>query len=789
MNTSTNTAIVRSSDATLNLAEHASPLTPRDHQIAAWDRLAAHYGERGHSAGLVVIPTGGGKTVLGAQFLLASHIREGGRVLWLAQRRSLLHQAFGTFRRLGNVAFPKSTLRMVAVSSDDASWSQVGKRHDVAFASLQSSVLENNRGFVDAFLEDAGPAGTFVVVDEAHHAPAPSYGRLLKHLKRRGAKLLGLTATPVRTDPQDQRRLSAIFDGNIVYRVSRRELTERGILAAPVFETVSTNVDLERDFTAEDITYLKRRGELAPQVLARLAKHAKRNDLIVQHWLKKREVYGPTIVFAADTLHAQTLADAFRARGVDADYVDYSRRDAQLVMARYQAKKGPQVLINVEMLTEGFDAPHTRTVFIARPTRSESLLVQMVGRALRGPKSGGNDRAYLVTFLDTWRQYDVLDAEHVLAEPDDSDKPTATATPSMMVPIPPELVREAYRLLQSNVRGTLTGVHQCLPYGWFAWEETFDDDQQRRTVMIFDNQREGFERLLADYAASESVPAELHETAARALVKAYFEDVPDPLPRWSDVMALLEARRKGCEIHAYTFEEKNEIDPRVLARAAIDQAMTPTDEQAYLRGIWETKSACRAIYRADFRALVEEVSREKIVILTDAMCPIEPQVAAALPVGPPRGWEEGAAGHSLIAARDAVFAQKRHFPEGPPKITEITWSKQPLKRLFGFYRHDDRRVVVNVVLDSPDVPPFVVEFLVFHELLHAAMPTAGHNREFRQRERGFVPSAAAIADANERGIAPREGASRDYWRVRADMFLDGFAQRFAMQRPGSVAID
>ena len=210
----------------------------------------------------------------------------------------------------------------------------------------------------------------------------------------------------------------------------------------PVFETVKTNVNVEKDFTPEDYKHLERFGELGPNVLARLAKNASRNELIVEQYIKNRGTYGSTIVFAADTLHAQTLAEEFKKKGVDADYVDYSRDDAQEVIHRYQEKKKPDVLVNVEMLTEGFDAPHTRTVFIARPTRSEGLLAQMVGRALRGKQSGGNDKAYLVTFLDTWEEFDVLDAEYVLSDALDVEKEAPEVVETQRIPIPLELVRE-----------------------------------------------------------------------------------------------------------------------------------------------------------------------------------------------------------------------------------------------------------------------------------------------------------------------------------------------------------
>ena len=85
-------------------------------------------------------------------------------------------------------------------------------------------------------------------------------------------------------------------------------------------------------------------------------------------------------------------------------------------MDAYRDTEKPQVLINVEMLTEGYDAPRTQTIFLARPTQSEALLSQMVGRGLRGPQAGGTKRAYLVTFVDTWKQFHPLDAEYAVLE-------------------------------------------------------------------------------------------------------------------------------------------------------------------------------------------------------------------------------------------------------------------------------------------------------------------------------------------------------------------------------------
>jgi superfamily II DNA or RNA helicase len=772
-------------DVHVRLRAQPSPVTLHNHQLAAHDDLTKYFLNNKKQAGLVVVPTGGGKTLLAAHWLLNNHIANGGRVLWLAHRRSLLRQAFSTFLRVANVAHPrKESLNLIAISSAFAKWSNVSPEHEVVFSSMQTAVLEANAGFI-AEMKDNSPGGLFIVLDEAHHAPAPRSYDLLKKLKKWGCPLLGLTATPVRADDDDEKRLSALFDQKVIYQVTRRDLTERGILAAPSFETVKTNVNLEKDFTPEDYKYLERFGELGPNVLERLAKNAHRNGLIVEHYLSKRGTYGPTIVFAADTLHAQTLAGEFQKKGVDADYVDYSRDNAQDIILQYQENKKPDVLVNVEMLTEGFDAPHTRTVFIARPTRSEGLLAQMVGRALRGKQSNGNETAYLVTFLDTWEQFNVLDAEYVLSEPDDIVKPTAAATDTQRVLIPVELVRESYRLLQSNVRGQLVGVFQCLPHSWYAWEETFEDDLQRRSVMVFDNQYEQLASLLAAFPTAESVPAEVTEDVARDLLRKYFADVPDPLPRWADIKALLDAKRKGSAVHSYTFEEKNEFDPRTIARTMVDKNLALLAQQKHMQDVWEAKAACRGVYRDDQRAFIEDVTRELTNILSPPKPPAAPEVVKIVPHETPRPWPAGERGYSLTGLRDGVLSVKKHFPNGSPLIGELRWSKRATTSLWGFCRYSDKSITLNCVLNSPDVPLFVVEFLMFHEMLHADMPSAGHNRDFRQRERSYSPSVDAFEDATKRGIKPGPNAGADFWRVRADMFFDTFERYYAHRKPGA----
>ncbi len=778
-------------DLKLKLANHSTGVELRDHQKKAHDALTKYFLDAPAApsakgkAGLVLVPTGGGKTMLAAHWLLNEHVANGGRVVWFAHRRSLVRQAFETFRRIANVIYPrKDSLELIAISSGWAKWSQATEQHDVVFSTMQSAVLEGNLGFLQKLHEDSAK-GLFIVLDEAHHAPAPQSYRLLKMLKEEcGCPLIGLTATPVKQDDEDQKRLSALFDQKVVYQISRKELTERGILAVPAFETVKTNVAFEREFTASDYKYLERYGELGPQVLDSLAKHAGRNQLIVDHYVKGRGTYGPTIVFAANTLHAQTLAETFQKSGVSADYVDYSRDNAQEIILNYQQKKQPDVLVNVEMLTEGFDAPHTRTVFIARPTRSEALLTQMVGRALRGKASNGNDKAYLVTFLDTWDQFNVMDAEYALGEPVDIEVTVEGRPSTVRIAIPPELVREAHRLLQSNVKGQLEGVFQCLPYGWYTWEEEFENDLQRRSVMVFDNQRDGYAALFASFASPEQIPQEISEDLARDFVRKFFADAPDPLPRWADVVALLDAKRKGCAIHQYTFEEKSEFDPKTLAQSLVE--LPPKQIVGALQKLWDEKPACRAVYRDDFKAFHDDVSREINDLVSPAPPPVPPEVEKIVPTQPPRAWAEGERGYSLVELRDGVLSIKKNFPNGSPHLGDLRWSKRPMPGLWGFCRYSDKSITINCVLNSPDVPRYVMEFLMFHEMLHADMPSSGHNPDFRLRERGFEPSVAAVEEAAKLGIVRGAKSSADFWRVRADNFLDTFQRYYAHKKPGAA---
>ncbi|MEI6553829.1 MAG: DEAD/DEAH box helicase family protein, partial [bacterium] len=211
------------------------PLSAWDHQERAWAKMDESFIHKHKKAGIVVVPTGGGKTWLASHWLLEKHIAKGGRLLWLTHRTSLLRQAFKTFKENAFLAHPLEKLNLIRISSGEAKWSQVRDQDHIVFSTIQSATSPGSYSFVIQMLDDS-PKGLFVVVDEAHHASARSYLNLIRDLQITraplpGAKLLGLTATPLRMNEEDQKLLWDVFDHNLIYQIRMAELIEKNILS------------------------------------------------------------------------------------------------------------------------------------------------------------------------------------------------------------------------------------------------------------------------------------------------------------------------------------------------------------------------------------------------------------------------------------------------------------------------------------------------------------------------------------------------------------------------------
>ena len=277
---------------------------------------------------------------------------------------------------------------------------------NTGFKHLHSKWIENNTDEL------------FLVIDEAHHATAKTYRKLIENIRMSVShfQMLGLTATPIRTAENEQGALGYVFPDNIVYKVDMRDLVRLGILSEPIFEEAKTGIDFSEDFTDEEFERMGQGFDISSigDSLAKdIVKNKERNETVVKRYVLNKDKYKQTIVFALNVNNAIALNALFMENGIKSDYIassfknmatgaTVSSKDNKAKIEKFRNEE-TQVLINVEILTEGTDIPNVQSIFLARPTVSETLMTQMIGRGLRGLKAGGTKEAYIVGFIDEWQ--------------------------------------------------------------------------------------------------------------------------------------------------------------------------------------------------------------------------------------------------------------------------------------------------------------------------------------------------------------------------------------------------
>lgn len=307
---------------------------------------------RDHRATLLILATGLGKTVtFGA--VAARAVQAGRKLLVIAHREELLDQAAEKMRLFGL----RAEIEQGADRVDPA------ELPDVTIASVQTM----QRARLERFARDAF---ALVIIDEAHHATAKSYGAILDHFVR--AKVLGVTATP---DRADGRGLGAVFD-SVAYRMEIGEGMRAGWLAPINLRCVTVEgLDLSSIPTrAGDFDRAKLEAELRREGNM----HAVAGSLV--SLIGERQ----TIAFTAGVAQAHDLAACLAARGIASAAVDGSMAREERERVREAFRAGAiRAVANAMVWTEGFDAPETSCIALIRPTRSRALITQMIGRGLR----------------------------------------------------------------------------------------------------------------------------------------------------------------------------------------------------------------------------------------------------------------------------------------------------------------------------------------------------------------------------------------------------------------------
>lgn len=322
----------------------------RPRQVEFVDHCVSRLKEHGNTLGIA--PTGAGKTVM----LSAVAKAIGGRTLILQHRDELVSQNRATFLRVAP-GVPTDLY-----TAGRKRWSE-----GVTFSMVQTLSRPDNL--------ETMPAMDLVIIDEAHHVAANSYAYIINRAKEinPSVKLFGVTATPQRGD---KRAIVRTFS-NVADMIELGELINAGFLVKPRFFVI--DCDLEDQLkkvkrTAEDFDMQEASVIMNSQVV---------NDRVIEEWRKNADGR-KTVIFCSTIEHSIDVTAAFIKAGIDARFVNGEMADG----ARRQViedfdKSRFLVMVNVAVLTEGWDCQDVSCVMLLRPCSFKSTMIQMIGRGLR----------------------------------------------------------------------------------------------------------------------------------------------------------------------------------------------------------------------------------------------------------------------------------------------------------------------------------------------------------------------------------------------------------------------
>lgn len=616
---------------TITPALGKNPRQLYEHQEEAIRKLDA-MDKRGSFRTLLVLPTGGGKTLTAAYWLLRNAVDQNKKILWLAHRHLLLDQAAEAFARNAytDTMVNRTVFNYRIISGMHDKPVHIQKTDRILIASKDSMIRS-----LDKLKNWLNGEEIYLVIDEAHHAVAKSYKKIIQYVAdhTKSMKLLGLTATPFRTSEDEQGALKQVFTDDIVYKTDLDTLIKKGILATPTFIDCNTNIQFTEHLGVQALKSIENLDTLPENIANDIADNKERNRIIVEKYLHNYEKYGQTIVFALNKVHAIALNKLFnekgKAYGIRSEFIisevqdmitgiTISNADNERKIEAYRNGE-IQVLINVNILTEGTDLPKTHTVFLTRPTVSTTLMTQMVGRALRGLKAGGTKEAYIVSFVDDWNDKIAWVNPETLTEAEYHEKETLAETQKQQIRlIAISKIEEFARMADAAVDTSAldsTPAIELIPLGMYMLS-TLECNHQ---ILVYNSTQNAYQSLIRDLPnlmehygiEGETIPEETLDDMTEHCFQSYFDENMIPSCNRNDIEHLLKfyAQKAVAPLFVTIDEmERKKLDVSEIAKKIYDEDMRRSEKNAYIQSLWAEEGSLLPVYYTNpyfFKKLID----------------------------------------------------------------------------------------------------------------------------------------------------------------------------------------
>ncbi|MFW5794870.1 MAG: DEAD/DEAH box helicase family protein [Bacillota bacterium] len=602
----------------VKVSNSKSPYNLYLHQKEAIKKINETY-SKGTFSGILSIPTGGGKTLTAVQWLLKNAIDQNKKVLWIAHRHELLNQAFNALHQnaYSDLLKNKKEFRYHMISGQHDRSVNLQPDDDFVIAS-KDSLYYNTDYLIDNWLDDNEEV--FLVIDEAHHSTAKTYRKIINAVKENvdKASILGLTATPFRTSEDEYGLLKKIFKDDLLYKVDLEKLINRGILSAPIFREYNTQLDIYKELNDQDVKKIQA-FDLKGDIADKIAQSKERNKRIVDHYLENKNEYGKLLVFTIDISHAIVLNRLFNKNGVSSEFIVSSIRNEHGVTVSQEdnAEKVEKfrndeidVLVNVNILTEGVDLPNVETVFLTRPTISTILMTQMIGRALRGTKAGGTEEAYIVSFIDNWRdKINWVNPERLYLEENVDFKDKEKNTEKELIRLVSiNKIEEFADIMDDSVdTSSLEALNflERVPKGLYSFSvliknENGKEEKKNCEILIYNNTKEVYEEFISDLDSifdhydlndQEYLDEDKLENLFKAVEEKYFIG-RDMIPGYKkeDIKDIIRYYAlKGFEPGFLELENRNKFNLSKEAEYIYENSLGGREETDYINKIWSAE--------------------------------------------------------------------------------------------------------------------------------------------------------------------------------------------------------